>query len=296
MLHGFFILIALSLVTPPLFAEDPSEKDLKTLVESLGHENFRERKLAEKTLNGYSRNIVPALRKHEEARDPEVRLRVRRVIKQMMADPEKIPSNVFILDADGLTTSTYKTGMGSWNSNKTVAAQMDVGRSGTSGGFAQSMVPETDTIAAIELATYPIGNGTGWLMADLRPDHNGAPSAEVLARAWIRVGKTLSLHGVSLVYDIPDVRVQKGATYWIVFRPFNDAGPKSAIMNFGLNTSSTYSNGVLWRDSSSQPSTSSDAKFSIISKCFPPPFLKKAEEKDLKTLPSAEVKWEKKRP
>ena len=61
---------------------DETEK-VEILIKQLGANNFKIRENAEIELKKYSRDILPALEKHKNTKDPEVKIRIRNIIQQV---------------------------------------------------------------------------------------------------------------------------------------------------------------------------------------------------------------------
>jgi len=69
--------------TPPAPAKDNAghpDQDPEALIAQLGADDFRTREAAEKALMGIGESALPLLREHEDTDDPEVRVRVRRIV------------------------------------------------------------------------------------------------------------------------------------------------------------------------------------------------------------------------
>lgn len=272
-----------------------SENEVRTLVKELGDDGFRTRRDAKKSLEACSRSAVPILESFLESPDPEVRLEVKRLIAMLKGDPNKIPYSAFRLKSpDGaLSVASYDDQMKNWRDKRVLAAKMDDGRTGIGGSsMAQSFKPKTDTIAAVEFGSYPIGSGHGWLMLDVREDEDGAPGQSVLARAWIHIDKPApNLINKMLVYDIPDITVKPDESYWLVFREFSAGNGQQNIVNVGMHSSSEYKDGVMWLEQSRRASKGSVLKFRIVSKCGSVPLLEKSDEGIEKILPPAKQDW-----
>ena len=269
-----------------------SEAKVEKLVKGLGADSFRTRRDAKKALEAAPRSVIPFLIPYANASDPELKMEVRSIIQTLQSDPNKIPQNSYVLvgGEDDLTVNAFERALEPWRNERTVAAKMDKGRSSTTGQLmAQSFKPETDKITAIEFGSYPVGRGTGWLMLDLRPDHDGAPSDVVLSRCWIYIQAPVNLSGQMLVYDIPDTAVKADGTYWIVFNEFpDDAGPISQV---GENSSSSFEGGVSWLSRGRRPQANNTFNFRAVSKSGPVPLLKRADDELLKSRPQPKQDW-----
>jgi len=273
-------------------AGDPEKEGVTALIRQLGNDAFKVREAAEKELKQCSRTVLPALREHERSPDPEIKERVRRVIRFIGSDPSKIPQNFFAFDAMAELSyqernRRWNDTMNSWYEKATITAGNTNGMTG--GGFcAQSFIPHCEQIQAVSLQSYPISHGWGWLCLEVREEAKELPSDFVLARCWIRVEKKCpAQHSAYLVYDLPDFQVQAEKSYWLVFIEYPDKdSPHGSITNCGLSSNSDYAEGKMTRNLHDRPLENEDAKFLIISKCVQVPFVHKAGEEELKTLPA----------
>lgn len=275
---------------------DANAEKVGALIRQLGAGDYKSRVAAETALRECSRDVLPILRKFQDANDPEVRERVRAVIKHIQIDPSHIPQSVFVFDAPAdpnamPSGASWNNALSTWHDKVTIAANHVKGNAGTSGAFSQSFIPHCKQIKAVELQTYPIGvNARGWLRLDVMEDENGMPGNYVLARSWLRIEKNCpARHSSFVVYGIPSVEVQPDKVYWLAFSEYVDAdSPERYMTNYGLSLQNEFPEGKLLRQSPgsvSTPSENEDAKFRIISECGPAPMLHKATEKELENLP-----------
>jgi len=271
----------------------PDAKRVNALIQQLGAKSYKDRQAAEKELKGYSREILPLLEKHADSDDPEIQLRARRVIVFLQNDPTKIPQSCFVITPQANLSHTerrkrWKEKSEAWRKKAKIAAEHTKGAAGSGGSFAQSFTPKCKQIQAVELQTYPIGSSWGWVRLDVHADDAGRPGRYVLARCWLRMPKNCAAtHSDFVVFDIPDVKVNPDAPYWLAFyeHPDADSADHGCITNFGLSTNNEYKEGKLWRLGSSRPGENEDAKFRIISECGEVPLIHKASDEEKKTLP-----------
>ncbi|MBW8040708.1 MAG: hypothetical protein FVQ85_11980 [Planctomycetes bacterium] len=180
---------------------------------------------------------------------------------------------------------------------------------GTAGGgfsdFAQSFIPCSDIINAVELTTYPV-KAAGWIRVDLAKDENGRPG-KVLSRTWLRVETDCPAgHSSFMTFDVPNVKVDPEGVYWITFNEFVDEEyvgkwGTSMVTNTGFSKDDTYQGGKLIVGNHRGTHESGDSKFRIISKCGTLPTLRKASRGERQTLPAkqfqeaswsnASIKW-----
>ena len=284
----------LCLVAVPLQAEDI---DLERLVRQLGAEKFAERQQAEHELKALSREPLDSLRKVlRDSGDPEIRVRLERIVEHIVSDTSKIPQ------AYRVFTATERGSFGplaqDFRGRSSVAVSNTVGNSGTSGNFAQSFIPKCKTVSSIEVCTYASSDAFGWMCLDLCEDNNGAPGY-VLARSWVRIPKNHNFpHGEYVCHDIPDQSVKPAGTYWLVCVGFPDPESKVGMSNYGLSfRRDDYPDGMLWRAGGGGPKKDEDVKFRVFSSSPEShPAYRKASELELKTAPSEEQKmiWRKK--
>lgn len=281
---------------PPLPAQTPasdSDSEVTTrLIRQLGDEQFRARETAEAELKKRGRAALPILAKFEGSDDPEIKDRVKRVIRHIKLDPSCVPQDFFVFDSVGTAPppnpqARWDEVMNPWYEKATISASHTRGPAGTGGPFAQSFVPHAGQIQAVALGCYPANFAVGWVSLEVREDAKGKPSNFVLTRSWVRIEKGCpEPHSSYLVFDIPDVDVKAEQTYWLVFAEYADKGSEHpTITNWGLSTDGSFAEGHLIRGVVGEPSNEEDARFKIISKCTPIPLLRKADENEMKTLP-----------
>ncbi|MBT3294887.1 MAG: hypothetical protein HN919_07630 [Verrucomicrobia bacterium] len=262
------------------------------IVRELGANQFAVRHAAEAKLLTQSRAALPALMRHRDSDDPEVRERVRRIIQQIKMNPATVPEAIFAFDKDPQFTSFTKmrvywdAQMKAWQADAQVTTKNDDPEtSATGGSFYQSFVPHTNRIAAIAVQVYSFYDKEGWLAVDVYEDVAGKPSDYVLTRAFLKTQKRgpASPH-VFIVFDVPDIDVTPGQPHWFRFRDL------SKITNHGLTIKrDAYPEGrYMHVDQRSETDRTSarDAKFRIIASCGPVPLLHAATEEEQASLQS----------
>ena len=262
------------------------------LVKKLGDAEFRTREDAEILLKAEVRDIIPLLRKYTKSDDPEIRFRVGRIVDHLISEPSRTPYFAFVFQRNlRLTPGQWKKALVPWREkcNVTASHTADGRRSSGVSAFAQSFVPHSRKICAVELMIYVAYKGKGWIRLDLCADRDGRPSSVAMARTWIRIDtRDLPPHGVYLPFDIPDTEVKPEATYWITFAKITDKdSPTTGMTQYGHSRNSPYKEGSLVLPAGHVVSGAADAYFRVISKCAPVPLLRKATEKELKTLPGS---------
>lgn len=272
----------------------PDAARLSALIRDLGSDDFKARQDAERGLKRCPRSALPALMEHHDSDDPEIRMRIRRIVRHVRLDLGRIPQAFFVFGTQD--RSGWKRLMAGWRAKATVAAKHT---EGTAGGnytaFAQSFIPRCKQIAAVELCTYPV-SGLGWIRVDICEDDDGKPGEYVLSRAWLKVEKPCPVpHGGFMVFDIPDITVHPKKTYWLTYAEYvAKDSPIQSITNLGLSQGATYSEGKLMRRHEARPSGRHDARFRIVSKCGKVPTLRQVKEGALGKLgdhSSAGANW-----
>ncbi|MHC4083661.1 MAG: hypothetical protein ACYSU3_02280 [Planctomycetota bacterium] len=204
------------------------------------------------------------------------------------------------------TRKEWSGAISGWRKKAIVSVEHDEGTAG--GGFrdfAQSFIPCSDIINAVELTTYPV-KAAGWIRADIAKNENGRPG-KVLSRIWLRVETDCPTgHHSSMTFDVPNVKVDPEGVYWITFNEFVDeeyVGKRSMSMvtNTGFSKDDTYQGGQLILGNQPETDETWDARFRIIAKCGTLPTLRKASRGERKTLPAkqfqeaswsnASIKW-----
>ena len=278
----------LCLVAVPLQADDVN---LDRLVRQLGTDKFTERQQAERELKALSREPLNRLRNMLIASDdPEIRLRLERIIEHLVSETSKIPKAYLVLKAT--ERGALAPLAANFRGRASVAASNTGGNSGTGGTFAQSFIPQCKTVSSIEVCTYALAGAFGWMRLDLCEDKNGAPGF-VLARSWVRIPKNHNFpHGDYVCHNIPDQSVNPAGTYWLVYLDFPDRGSKPSMINYGLSFHrDDYPDGMLWRGSGDRPKQDEDVKFRVFnSSPESHPAYRKASEMELKTVPSEHQK------
>jgi hypothetical protein len=289
---GMLKFIALLLLSCTL---NVSAQDIENLLTQLGGEGFRTRKAAELAMKELPREALPELQQvYETTDDPEIKVRLGRIIQHIMTSPGKIPTAFKVLDIEN--HRAFKNAAASWQETQTIATLHTNGNAGTGGDFAQSFVPRCETIAAIEVCTYALSDGYGWMRLDLVLDDAGNPSDTVLARSWVKISKDHKFpHGGYVLHDFPDTPVKPDQRYWIIYYDYPDEGANATFLNFGLSIKEdAYPGGNLWRAQSQTPSKVEDVKFRIYSKSVPFMPYRTPTEEELKSLPAMEdqnISW-----
>jgi len=286
-------LVAAVVVAAPEKASVDKEK-IDALVAQLGGEKFAQREAAEKELKEYGREILPLVRKHENSDDPEIKMRVGRIIEYVRSNPACIPQVVYVFDIkpDEPNAKVFvrlEKEMKAWRLKAAVAVSHTKGTSTRSGAFAQSFIPRCNSIKAIETGAFATQSGSGWVCLDVRADQGGMPGAHVLSRAWVRIEKsTPGRPDLCLVFDIPDIAVEADKTYWITFSEHLDpAQDHGNLTNHKYANNRAYADGKYLRQGRQTPYDNRDAVFSIISECESVPLLRKATDEEKKKLPTA---------
>ncbi len=274
--------LLLCLVAAPLQADDA---DLQGLIRQLGAETFDERRQAENELKAQSREALDTLRNMLSATDdPEIRMRLERIIKNLLSDASKIPKVYRVLKAT--ERGAYAPLAEDFRSRASIAAHNTGGDAGAGGAFAQSFIPKCKTVSTIEVCTYALTDAFGWMRLDLCEDKNGVPGL-VLARSWVHIPKNHNFpHGKYVCHDIPDQNMNPTGTYWLVYLDFPDQGSKPTMINYGLSFErDDYPDGMLWRGSGDKPKQDEDVKFRVFSSNPKShPAYRKATEQEMKTV------------
>lgn len=272
----------LFLLSAPLLADDA---DPQRLIRQLGAARFHERQEAERQLKDQSRAALGALRDALNGTDePEVRMRLKRIIEHLISDVSKIPQGYWALNAT--QSGAYDQLAKDFRDRSSTSAANTAGESGTSGAFAQSFIPRCRTISSIEVCTYPLSDAFGWMRLDLCSDRNGVPG-NVLARSWVRIPKDHAFPPCEYVYhDIPDQPVDPTGVYWLVYVDFPDRGSNATLINYGLSFNrDDYPDGMLWRSPEDAPKRTEDVKFRVFSSNPDVhPAYRKATEEEIKTV------------
>jgi hypothetical protein len=261
-------------------------QQVERLVHDLSEGNYKMRVAAEDGLKKSSRGALPTLKQYETSRDPEVRERIRNVVEFIRTDPGQIPEKVFTFNS--IPHETWISDVEQWTASAKACAKNLDGHNGAAGSFAQSFVPRCQTIQAVKLAVYPIGNGGGWICLDVREDEQGHPGKYVLGRSWVHVNQSFSVPPTAFtVFNLPEMTVNENATYWLCFAEFPDVGRnRESITNHLFSDDNPYADGLEWRHDY-QPSRGTDAVFTVFSQAKEPPqMIRPATDEELKTLPS----------
>ena len=188
------------------------------------------------------------------------------------------------------TYAEWNAAISDWRTKAIVSTEHTEGT--TIGGFrdfAQSFIPRSEIINAVELTTYPV-KGAGWIRVGIARDENGRPG-KVLSRTWLRIETDCpARHGSYMTFDVPNVKVDPECVYWITFNEFVDeeyVGKRSTSMvtNTSFSKDDTYQGGKLMVGNQRGTNENGDAKFRIIAKCGSLPTLCKASRGERRTLP-----------
>ena len=292
MKHGLIIIAAL-LSTAPAWGKTNSLGVVLPLIQDLGAADAASRNHAQEQLMRWSRDILPTLEEHADSTDPEVRIRINRIIDHLKWSPSKVPQFVWLFDREsGLR---WNASVADWRREAT--ASVDHPGGGKTGNIAanyesvaQSVVPLSTNITAVQIQVSPLREKDEWFRVELREDDKGRPGRYVLTRAWIRVDEDLPTDRISsLPFDVPDVVVVSNKTYWIVYTAVR--GPACRAINFSpltLSQEDSYKPGqcLFLSRNNRQPATASgDLHFSILSDCSSVPLLRRASETEMKVIP-----------
>lgn len=274
---------AVMLFAATCLADDHTFQDL---VRQLGADSFNERQQAESQLGTMPRSALDDLRNAlSDTDDPEIQMRLKRIVEHILSDASSIPQAYWVL----ITTERgrYANLAEKFRNESSISTHNTEGTAATTGGFAQSFIPKSATITAIEICAYPISRQFGFTRLDLCMDDHGAPG-HVLARSWIWIPENHNFpHGDYIYHDIPDQRVDPSGTYWIVYTEFPDLSlTHSVIANYGFSISGNeYPDGMLWYEASDAPRQDADLKFRIFSsETDPHPAYRKATEEEIGTI------------
>lgn len=204
------------------------------------------------------------------------------------------------------TRKEWSVAISGWRTKAIVSVEHTEGT--TAGGFrdfAQSFIPCSEIINAVELTTYPV-KAAGWIRADIAKDENGRPG-KVLSRIWLRVETDCPAgHSSFMTFYVPNVKVDPEGVYWITFNEFVDEEyvgkwSTSMVTNTSFSKDNTYQGGKLIVGNQRGTDETGDAKFRIIAKCGTLPTLRKASRGERQTLPAkqfqeaswsnASIKW-----
>lgn len=250
------------MLATPLASAD-NGKSLPQLIEQLGADSFRARKAAELQLKEQSRDSLAILHAAQKnTTDPEVRMRLERILSHIRSNPDTIPTTIKVFTSK--ERGTYKNLAQTYRESASISAQHIDGTAGTAGPFAQSFIPRTETITAVEVCTYALSDAYGWMRLDLCEDDQGKPGV-ILARSWIYIPKGHRFpHSEYAFHDFADQKVDPETTYWLTYIDINLPKRSNNLINYGLSTKSdAYPDGVHWRGYSNQPKPNEDLKFRI---------------------------------
>jgi len=296
----FLIIMAVLILLQPAQGQADDPASISSLIRDLGSQDFATRNHAEEKLMSYPRTILPALEKQSDTDDPEVRDRVKRIIHHIKWSPLKIPCSVWFLEKESARLwyepkaewrrSAIATVEHLYNKEKTPAV-------GNYESVAQSFVPMTTNITAIELEIYPMGEYDAWFRVDLCADRSGGPDSYILSRAWIRADSAFPTGQYMLMpFDIPDVTVTSNKTYWIVFTGVT--GPTSRASNPfpAMFSGQDKRNGgqCLVLSSGKIEPRGDSLHFRILSSCPKIPLLRAASKSEEKAVPdtsAVDARW-----
>ena len=273
------------LATEPVIAAD--DTPLPQLITQLGADSFRDRKAAEAKLKTQPRDSLTPLREAlKDSSDPETRMRLKRIITHIQSNPNTIPTTmtVFTSKKHGVYTKLAET----YRGTASISTGHTEGNAGTSGPFAQSFIPKTDTITAVEVCTYALSGAYGWMRLDLCEDNKGKPGT-IIARSWIYVPEGHRFpHSDYAFHDFIDQTVDPKATYWLTYLDVNIPKRSSNLINYGLTIKNdAYADGMHWRSFSDKPSPKEDLKFRIFNKTPKPhPGYRKPTTEEIATRPT----------
>ena len=262
LLLSLFVLIFLTVVCG--WAD--SAGDVHHLVRQLGAESFQERQQADRQLRAMQRAVLPELRNAlNDTDDPEILVRLQQIIEHIINNPYSIPQAFRVLTAT--ERGAYSGQAAAFRETGRIVVSNTVGNTTTGGGFAQSFIPNSETITAIEVCTYPVSGSSGWMRLDLCMDDSGIPG-EIIARSWVLIPENHGFpYGEYVYHDFPDQHVDPSATYWMVYSEFPAPGSGERLLaHYGLSGSGNqYPNGMLWIRSSAEPRPEADVKFRVFS-------------------------------
>lgn len=165
-------------------------------------------------------------------------------------------------------------------------AHSDGNLNGGYGSFAQSFVPHSDEIQAVQLRLSP-AYAKGWVRIELTVDNNGMPGM-VFARSWIRFDGNVPLQqGDYLTVPLMRTAVEPEMTYWITFVEYRDKGYKNYdLVNIAGSSTATYAEGKFVLPSGSPRGGIADVDFRIIARASAVPGLEEVSELMKGALPA----------
>ena len=292
MKHGLIIIAAL-LSALPAAGKTNTLALVSSLIQDLAAADSAPRSHAQEQLMRYSRDILPTLEEYADSTDPEVRLRINRIIDHLKWSPSKVPQSVWLFDRE--SALPWNASVADWRAEATASVDHSGGGktrdiASNYESVAQSVIPLSTNIAAVQIEVYPLREKDEWFRVELREDDNERPGRYVLTRAWIRVDEDLPTDRISsLAFDVPDVAVVSNKTYWIVYTAVR--GPACRAINFSplsLSQEDSYKPGqcLFLSRNNKQPATASgDLYFCILSDCSSVPLLRKASATEKKVIP-----------
>jgi len=304
MKHSLIIIVALLSVLPAVGKANDREV-VSSLIQGLAADDAATRSHAQEQLMGLSREILPTLEEHADSTDPEVRIRINRIIDHLRWSQSKVPLSVWLYDRE--SAMPWNASVADWRREATASVDHSGGgKAGDIGcnyeSIAQSFVPLSTNIAAVQIKVSPLRAKDEWFRVELREDDDEGPGRYVLTRAWIRIDDDLPVDRISsLPFDVPDVSVATNKTYWIVYTAVR--GPACRAINFSpltLSQENSYKPGqcLFLSRNSKQPATASgDLHFRVFSDCSSVPLLRKALETEQKVIPDTskvDAFWRKK--
>lgn len=296
-----FLSVNALLVAGECLAEQPASDDdsltpqqIEEVIQALGDSKSQVRKQAYETLASQNRGIVPLLEPFANVEDPELRVSVRQLINELTSSPNKAPQRYTLFTTKAYPKELYcewhedwKIATADWLRGGTVCASNLTGNIGC--GFnAQSFVPHCDRITSVLLCVHPTGGVAGWVRLDLCEDKANRPDPNPLARSWVRweADCPVPFYGFT-VFEFPETKVRKDATYWLCFKAFPDANanPGSGFYFAGGSHGDSYPEGghLDWGNRWINPDL--DIKFAILSRAAQFPGQRRATKDDLRRLP-----------
>jgi len=183
----------------------------------------------------------------------------------------------------------WREALADWRKDNVMSAENIKGTAGSGGNFAQSFVPNSPNISAVEIAIYRVAD-TGWLRVDIAEDDNGYPSCRTLARTWVRMDTNCPFRlGDFAPVDLPNIQVTPGKTYWLCVWQFGTQ------TNWRLSSSrDSYTNGRLLLSGSKHRSLNDDVLFRVLTESPAVPFSRLPYRTEVAALPpmrEANLSW-----
>lgn len=273
---------------PDVDPAKPGEVD--QLVAQMGAPSFAERQRADDRLRAGSRALRPLLEQHRDHPDPEVRMRVRRIIDHLRWSPEKVPQAAWVFSPKG--SNEWAAALEKWRQEPAkMEFEQTVGDTteleyGELQFAAQSFVPTNPVIRAVEIGIQPPDQAdTWWFLVEIREGNVNKPGSYVLSRTWLRTELSAPVSTLnSLVVPLPETPVTPGAFHWIVYAAFRGPAPARLVaLPVRFSKADTYPEGRLLANGYRQGR--GDLQFRLWSTCPPVPETRAATVEERAVLP-----------